>query len=130
MQAQADDGLLPKLFAEINPQTGVAVKSVWVVFAIMSVPAFLLNLEQITKVISVGNLMNYSFVQSCGIALRFRDRETQTTERSDKESYVWCYLISSFILAILILNFDGFNAYNIFVGIITAVLFIELCRAE
>ena len=74
--------------------------------------------------------MNYSFVQSCGIALRFRDRETQTTERSEKEAYVWLYLISSFILAILILNFDGFNAYNIFFAVTTLVLFIELCRAD
>ena len=76
MQAQADDGLLPKFFAEVDPKSGTTKKGAWVVLAIISFPAFFLNLEQITKVISVGNLMNYSFVSACGVALRFRERDT------------------------------------------------------
>lgn len=122
--------MLPRIFAKVNPKTGVAVYSIWIVCGLISIPAFFLNLEQITKVISVGNLMNYSFVSACGVALRFRDRDTQTTVRAPKEIYVWLYLASSFILSVVILNSKSINAFNIIFGVITLFLFIELCRAE
>ena len=68
---------------------------------VISVPAFFLDLEQIAKLISCGNLLTYSFVSACGIALRFRKRETQTIERSPNEAYVWAYLLAAFLTAML-----------------------------
>jgi len=64
----------------------------------------MLNLEQITKVISCGNLMTYSFVTACGVALRFRERETQTTVRASDERYVWAYLLFSFLTATFLMQ--------------------------
>ena len=52
------------------------VKGSWIVVFFMAIPAFMLDLEAITKVISCGNLLTYSFVSACGIALRFREPET------------------------------------------------------
>ena len=48
--------------------------------------------------------MTYSFVTACGVALRFRDRETQTTLRVPAEKYVWLFLLFSFLLAVLVMN--------------------------
>ena len=74
---------------------------------VISIPAFFLDLEQIAKLISCGNLLTYSFVSACGIALRFRQRETQTMERSPNEVYVWAYLLSSFLTAMLFAKVDN-----------------------
>jgi len=82
---------------EINPVTRVPVAGAWYTFLFMAGPAFFLDLEQITKIISCGNLMTYSFVTGCGIALRFRERETQNNVRSSNEFWVWAYMFFSFI---------------------------------
>ena len=105
------------------------MKGAWLVFFAMSFPAFFLNLEQITKVISVGNLMNYSFVSACGIALRFRQRDTQTTVRSDNEKFVWLFLASSLIFAVVFINLPG-TTFAYISGIVTAVFALQLCMLE
>ena len=76
LQAQAEDGLLPKIFAKVSPTTHVPVAGAWLCFLFLAIPTFMLDLEAITKVISCGNLLTYSFVTACGVALRFRERET------------------------------------------------------
>ena len=68
---QAHDGLIPKIFGEVDPVTRIPVKGSWIVYVIVAIPAFLMDLEAITKLISMGNLLMYSFVTGCGIALRF-----------------------------------------------------------
>ena len=88
----------------------------------MAVPAFFLDLEQITKIISCGNLTTYSFVTACGIALRFRERETQTTERSPNELYVWAFLVSSFTTSILFMKVENKTFFYIFAGLTIALL--------
>ena len=94
----------------------------------MSIPAFMLDLEAIAKVISCGNLMTYSFVAACGVALRFRSRETQTTERAPSEKYVWAFLVSSFCTALAVMK--EANMYlSISLGVLTAVILVILCLA-
>ena len=88
----------------------------------MAIPAFFLNLEQITKIISCGNLTTYSFVTACGIALRFRERETQTTDRSPNEIYVWAFLASSFITSILFMKVENKVFFYIFASLTIALL--------
>lgn len=104
LQAQANDGLLPAIFARLNPSTGVPVVGSWICIFFMSIPAFMLDLEQITKVISCGNLLTYSFVTACGVALRFRERDTQATMRASGELWVWAYLVTSFLTALSIMK--------------------------
>ena len=76
----------------------------WICWFFMSIPAFMLDLEQITKVISCGNLLTYSFVTACGVALRFRERDTQATMRASGELWVWAYLVTSFLTALSIMK--------------------------
>ena len=95
---------------------------------IISVPAFFLDLEQIAKLISCGNLLTYSFVSACGIALRFRKRETQTVERSPNEKYVWAYLVSAFVTAMLFTKVEnktyGAVSAGLTLMILTCLMFI------
>ena len=88
----------------------------------MAVPAFFLDLEQITKIISCGNLTTYSFVTACGIALRLRERETQTTVRAPTEIYVWLFLVSSFVSALCFLKMESPTVAYVFAGLTLALL--------
>jgi len=89
----------------------------------------MLDLEQITKVISCGNLLTYSFVTACGVALRFRERETQTTERAYAERYVWAYLVFSFLTALCLMQqFHVYATYTL--GAITLIILVRLCLVE
>ena len=45
LQAQAADGLLPSVFSEVNARTNTPVKGAWISFAVMTIPAFFLDLE-------------------------------------------------------------------------------------
>ena len=95
----------------------------------MAIPAFLLDLEQITKVISCGNLMTYSFVSACGVALRFRERETQTSVRAPQEMWVWAYLVFSFMTALCLMNeVQPYATYSL--AAITGLILIRLCFVE
>ena len=78
MVPQAQDGLIPKKFGELDPETRIPVWGSWIVFILVAIPAFFMDMEAITKLISMGNLLMYNFVSGCGIVLRFRKRETQT----------------------------------------------------
>mmetsp|Transcript_26065 Transcript_26065/g.32552 ORF Transcript_26065/g.32552 Transcript_26065/m.32552 type:complete len:96 (+) Transcript_26065:1252-1539(+) len=92
----------------------------------MSIPAFMLDLEAITKVISCGNLMTYSFVTACGVALRFRERETQTMERASSEKYVWTFLLLSFGTSLCLMK--QYSIYlTVGLGSLTAFNLIILC---
>ena len=90
----------------------------------MSIPAFFLDLEAITKVISLGVLITYSIVTACGIALRFRERATQTSVRSSNEVYVWLYILSAFALAYCLVRVDNMTYKYITAAITFALLIV------
>ena len=90
----ANDGLLPAIFAKVDPVTRIPVAGAWLVTIPIGLLAFFLDLEQITKIISIGNLLMYNFVSGCGIALRLRDYPLQ---RSPNELWVWAFLTVSFV---------------------------------
>ena len=73
LYAYAKDGLFFKVFKEIDPKTKVPVKGAWITCIFVCIVCFFLNLEELSKIISLGNLLNYSFVNAGVIALRFRD---------------------------------------------------------
>lgn len=95
----------------------------------MAFPAFALDVEQITKVISCSNLLTFSFVTACGVALRFRERETQTTVRASSEKYIWAYLLFSFLTAFCLMNKANLYATLTFAAVMLIIL-IRLCFAE
>jgi amino acid transporter len=60
------------VFKEIDPKTKVCVKGAWLTCVFVCIISFFLNLEELTKIISLGILLNYSFVNAGVMALRFR----------------------------------------------------------
>jgi len=86
----------------------------------------MLDLEQITKVISCGNLLTYSFVTACGVALRFRERDTQATMRASGELWVWAYLVISFLTALSIMKeWPEYSVYAL--SALTLIVLVKLC---
>ena len=75
LYAYAKDGLFFKVFKEIDPVKGVPVKGSWYTCVFLCIICFFLDLDQLSKVISLGNLLSYSFVNACVLALRFRRGE-------------------------------------------------------
>ena len=45
LQATAEDGLIPRVFAELHPTKQIPVKGSWISVLAMAIPAFLLDLE-------------------------------------------------------------------------------------
>lgn len=72
LYAYADDGLFFSIFKELDLVTKVPRKGSWIVCAFVSFVCFFLNLDALAKIISLGTLLNYSFVNTGVIALRFR----------------------------------------------------------
>jgi amino acid transporter len=91
----AQDGLIPPIFCKLDPVTRIPVAGAWLVTIPIGLLAFMLDLEQITKIISMGCLLTYSFVIGCLIALRLRDKN-KPTERVRNENWVWAFLIVAF----------------------------------
>jgi len=122
---QAHDGLVPDVFGEIDEHTRIPVKGSWIVFVIVAVPAFFMDLEAITKLISIGNLFMYSFVTCCGIVLRYRERSSQS-ERSPFESWVWAFLVISFFAVLsFVKGWEFFITYPL-LGLTGSIL-LKLC---
>lgn len=88
----------------MHPKTGIAVKASAISALVIMICAFFMELEQIARVISCSNLLTYSFVSACGIAMRYKNDELATQIKIKPEVFVWLYVISSFTLAILFMN--------------------------
>ena len=73
--------------------------------------------------------MTYSFVMACGIALRFRNRETQATERVASERYVWAFLVFSFLTALSLMK-QLHDSMTYGLGAVTLIILIRLCFVE
>ena len=72
-------------------------------YVIVAIPAFFMDLEAITKLISMGNLFMYSFVTCCGLAQRYRDRHAQS-EISPVEYNIWSFLVISLVAVIAMIK--------------------------
>jgi len=78
LQAYAQDGLFFKPFGRMHQKLKVPVVGQWWVCLFASLISFFLNLEQLTKLVSLGNLMTYAFVDAGVIALRLRPCQLDT----------------------------------------------------
>lgn len=75
VQSFGRDGLLPEYFAECSPTTGIPVKACFVICIVLSTLAFFRDFEELSLLISLGNLLVFSFVSCCGMALRYKTEE-------------------------------------------------------
>ena len=82
------------------------MKGAWLAGLMVAIPAFLLDLEAIVFVSSMGNILIYAFMCTCSLALRYRKREEdedgdqQDQPSSPKERLVWSYFVLAFVLAL------------------------------
>ena len=81
--------------------TKVPVKGAWISCFFVSFVCFFLDLEELSKIISLGNLLSYSVVNAGAIALRFREPETASLEvsRSKPEIFAWLYILFAFLFS-------------------------------
>ncbi|KAK6104396.1 Amino acid permease family protein [Brugia pahangi] len=70
--AMAEDGLIFKIFGQVNDKTQVPLKAVIVFSAITSIIAFLFDIETLVEFLSIGTLLAYTIVSACVIVLRYR----------------------------------------------------------
>ncbi len=82
------DGMLPEFFQEIHPSTGAPIKNLLAVFIMLSMLAFFQELEELLHITSLGTLLCYSFVASCGVALRYTPEHVPEAE-SDVAQSLW-----------------------------------------
>ena len=78
--------------------------------------SFFLDLEALTKLVAVGNLMTYAFVHSAVIALRFRP--SGSTERLSSEKWAWGYFVIAFLFSLSI-GYSWHIIFTILFGILT-----------
>ncbi|KAB1225166.1 Cationic amino acid transporter 9, chloroplastic [Morella rubra] len=83
------DGLLPSIFAKVNPQLHTPIHSqVWVGI-VAGVLAGLFNVHVLSHILSVGTLTGYSVVSACVISLRWKDKmESEEISSSWKEGVI------------------------------------------
>lgn len=69
----AKDGLFFERFMQLDPLTKVPVRGSWITSIIVIVLSVLLDIEELTFILSVENLLTYSFVNAGVLCLRFRE---------------------------------------------------------
>jgi len=88
----------------------VPKKGAWYTCAFVCIVGFFLNLDKLSKIISMGTLLSYSFVNAGVIALRFREERFQEEDsyglkvavKSKNELYAWIFVALSFLFAMSI----------------------------
>jgi amino acid transporter len=131
LYAYAKDGLFFKVFQDIDPKTKVPVKGTWITGIVVCLVCFFLNLETLTKIISLGNLFNYTFVIAAVIALRLRPRSDindsllepqQTVQTGSNEKFAWLYTLAAFTF-VFTLQTEGFSPYIVVIlGLFTCAM--------
>lgn len=71
LMAMARDGLLPSFFSDVNKRTQVPVKSTIVTGLIAATLAFLMDVEQLAGMVSVGTLLAFTMVGISVLILRY-----------------------------------------------------------
>lgn len=80
MRSLAMDGLLPKIFAELDPETKVPVKGAWISTIGFALVASCLNLDVLCTLVSVGNLLSYVIVNCASIQMRLAQKPTKKSD--------------------------------------------------
>jgi len=98
----------------------------------LSFVVFFLDLEQITKLVSLTNLISYSIVNGAVISLRFREpsqADEVTLERSSNEKWVWSYMFLAFLSTGSIVHEWG-TVWACILGAAVIANFVVLCLCE
>jgi len=147
VQAFANEGLLPQIFTEVSERTGIPVKASVILTVLLMPLAFFESLEQISKLISLSQLLIYSFVSVCSLHVRFSrkvDVFTDVTYRSSEPDIInhqtgkkrwyrsgqvvtFIYTISAFVSACILHKETLGLEWILPSHAVTVVLFVALC---
>ena len=129
--AYALEGLLPKIFTEVNMSTGIPVKASIILTCLLAPVAFFLDFEQISKLISLSQLLVYVLVCTCGIYIRYPNTPDHQELSLIKNGrvVVMIYVALAFVSTMSFANCD-FLLWNWFTALCTCVALAFLCSIK
>lgn len=130
LYAYAKDGLFFKVFKQMDPVTKIPVKGSWLTCIAVCAVCFFLNLEELSKIISLGNLLNFSFVNAGVIALRFRPPQSANSpiETSSNERFAWLFTIVAFVFSQSLSQYSLTSPITLSLLVLTCGMIIFLSR--
>lgn len=98
------DGLLPSIFAKVHPTHHTPIHSQIWVGTVAAILAGLLNVHELSHILSVGSLTGYSVVSACVVTLRWKEKaEIRDTRK-------WISSWTEGVLCLMIVACCGFAA--------------------
>lgn len=117
------DGLMPKLFSQLNPKTHVPVTNTWLFGILGSVFACIIPIDKITELVNIGTLFAFAMV-SIGIVFLRRNPEFSQLDSAFRVPFYPVLPIISFILCvILMLELKAFTWIAFFIWLIIGLIF-------
>ncbi|WP_277345151.1 amino acid permease [Chromobacterium fluminis] len=71
--AMSRDGLLPKIFSEVNPKYGTPYKATWLIGSIIALLAGFVPLHTLAELVNIGTLAAFTLIALSVIVLRKRE---------------------------------------------------------
>ncbi|GMP98256.1 hypothetical protein CsSME_00046213 [Camellia sinensis var. sinensis] len=71
LMAMSRDGLLPSIFSDVNKRTQVPIKSTVITGVVAAILAFIMDVEQLAGMVSVGTLLAFTMVAISVLILRY-----------------------------------------------------------
>lgn len=71
--AMSRDGLLPKIFSEVNPKYGTPYKATWLIGTIIALLAGFVPLHTLAELVNIGTLAAFTLIALSVIVLRKRE---------------------------------------------------------
>ena len=85
------------IFKKMNPRNNVPTWNIYIHCIILGLISFFADLEQLSRVISLGNLLSYSVINGSCIALRHVKGDE---ERSDMDGFVWLFIFAAVVFGL------------------------------
>ena len=126
-QSLANEGFLPAFFSGSEEKNGISVKGTIFTTVIISFIAVFQSLEGISQLVSVVNLVTYSFVCACCIAYRFKKSEDLFS--GGGASWVWIFFGCSYVSSMILMKLEQPIVFGLSL-IVCLGAFIQIVRSK